>query len=139
MTDFFEWKIRHEPDSLIETEDRWFLWDMENMRQAVLVFEDWELRVYTYDWDSNDDDSPVDDWWRWCWDIFQSFSGYYDEYSIGYVKVEAFGSAEEIADNICQSCNWQLFCPCIKELIFHFINAHWDKIIKWEKVYTYYK
>lgn len=140
MLDFFEWKIRHAPENFVESQNRWFLWDMVNGYQAVLVFEDWELRIYTYDWDSSDDE-PEEEQRRWCWDIFERFTGYYDENSLGYVKVEACGSTEEIADEIYKSCEKQLISlyRISEDITEDFIKKHIDKIKKENKIYTYYK
>lgn len=140
MLDFFEWKKFCFPDNFIKNQDRWFLWDMEDNRQAVLVFEDWEIRIYTYDW-SDSDDEPEEEWRRWCWDTFENFTGYYDENSLGYVKVETCGSAEEITDEIYKSCEWKLYSlyRISKDTIEDFIKKHIDKLKKENKIYTYYK
>jgi len=140
MLNFFEWKIRHSPDDFIELKDRWFLWDMTNDYQAVLVFEDWEFRIYTYNWNSSDDE-PEEEWRRWCWDVFENFTGYYDENSLGYVKLDTSGSIDEIINELYQSCEKQLswFYSYKKAEIAEFIKRHSDKIKKENRVYTYYK
>ena len=140
MLDFLEWKKFCFPDDFIESQDRWFLWDMNDSRQAVLVFEDWELRIYTYEWNSSDDE-PEEEWRRWCWDVFQNFTGYYDENSLGYVKLDTCGSIEEITDDLYKSCEWQLdtLYRISKDIMEDFIKKHIDKIKKESKIYTYYK
>lgn len=140
MLDFLKWRTRHIPDDFIESQDRWFLWDMEGNLQAVLTFEDWELRIYTYDWNSSDDE-PEEEWRRWCWDVFQNFTGYYDENSLGYVKVDTSGSIAEIIGELYKSCEQQLlyFYSLTKDATAEFIEKHSDKINKENRVYTYYK
>lgn len=140
MLDFLKWRTRHTPDDFIESQDRWFLWDTVDNRQVVLTFEDWELRIYTYYWDSSDDE-PEEEQRRWCWDVFQNFTGYYDENSLGYVKVETCGSTEEIVDEIYKSCEWKLYSlyRMSKDAIKDFVKRHIDKIKKESRVYTYYK
>lgn len=139
MLDFLKWRTRHTPDDFIESQDRWFLWDTEDNRQAVLVFEDWELRIYTYDWDSSDECD--EEGWYWCWDVFQNFTGYYDGNSLGYVKVDTSGSIDEIIDELYKSCEQQLlhFYSLTKDATAEFIKKHSDKINKESRVYTYYK
>ena len=140
MLDFLEWKIRHEPDDFIECKDRWFLWNIGDDTQAVLTFEDWEIRIYTYVW-SDSDDEPEEEWRRWCWDVFENFTGYFDESSLGYVKADTSGSVDEIIDELYKSCEQQLgyFYSYTRDATAEFIKKHSDKIKKESRVYTYYK
>lgn len=140
MRDFFEWKIHHSPDDYIKTKDRRFLWDMNDNYQAVLTVDDWEFRVYTYFWNSSDNE-PEEDGWHWCGDTFEHFTGYYDEDTLGYIKLDTGGSIEEIADDLYESCECQLnsLYRISRDSLKDFIKNHIEMVKKETRIYTYYK
>lgn len=136
--DFFSCKIYSTPEDTFAREERLFLGDYDGW-QAVLAFKDWEFRVYTYDYDS-DEDSWENDGWHYLAYEFDDFVGAYEEWTLGYVVVES-NDAEEIVDIITKACNRDLdyFSTFAQEDLKNFVKRRIGKANKYTKVYTYYK
>ena len=136
MKDLFEWKIF---DTTADWMDRLYLWDLENdewMWQAVLVVEEWRVRLYTYkysDWYRNED-------WRHCDEYFYNFEGWLDITSLGYVEID-FDTIENTTSDIVKLCQQELDSNINwhKSDVEFFLEKHKKEIVPITKVYNYYK
>lgn len=112
MTDLFEWKVF---GTTVDWMDRLFLWEIDNEAdewwQAVLVVEEWHVRLYTYMYS---DSNRTDDWEQ-CDNYFYNFEGWLDTNSLGYIEIE-FDNIENTINELVKLCqqelttniNWQL-------------------------------
>lgn len=127
---FLEWKIHHIPGKCIPISNRHYLGSFGLNYQAVLVLEEWEIRVYSYEYSDG-----REDWWTDCSDVFEDFTGYLSIISLGYVVVD-IGKLDEF------------FCYC-RETLNCFPSFHEENIrehvekrerdYNFAKVYCYYK
>lgn len=136
--DFWTHKIYNTPEDIFTVDERLFLGDYEGW-QAVLVFKDWEFRIYTYGYDG-DEESWEYDGWRYLAYEFEGFTGSYEEWTLGYVVVES-NDADEIIKIITETCNRDLdyFSTYAQEDLKSFIKRRVGKANKYTKVYAYYK
>lgn len=72
--ELFNWLwVRHIPEKVISGNDYFYLW-MSNDYEYQLVVEDWELRIYSYDYWSEDtiqDNHSWEDWWDYLYNCFE--------------------------------------------------------------------
>ena len=134
MIDLWEKKVYHTPSDMFESDDRLFLGDFENW-QAVLVFENWEFRIYSYYYDSDADEKEED--YEWLYNVFRHFTGSFDRESLGFVVIEA-EDEEDIINEVIESCKKSLdyFSYFAEEAVKPFVRRHLKNSIK---VYNYYK
>lgn len=128
--DFLEWKIHHIPGEYISSFNRYYLGSFGENYQAVLVYEEWELRAYSYEY--SDD---REDWLTDCDDIFEDFMGCLSMLSLGYVIVDI----EKLDEFFC-CCREALNCfpSFVEEGIRERIKKR-EKDYHFVKVYAYYK
>ena len=71
--ELFNWLwVHHIPEKVISGNDYFYIW-MSNDYEYHLVVENWELRIYSYDYwseDSIQDNYSWEDWWGWLHDCF---------------------------------------------------------------------
>lgn len=136
MTDLFEWKVF---GTTVDWMDRLYLWDLENdewMWQAVLVVEEWCIRLYTYkysDWYRSED-------WEHCNGYFYNFEGWLDITTLGYIKIE-FDNIENTVNELVKLCQQELTTNINwhKPDLKYFLEKHEKEIAPITKVYNYYK
>ena len=138
--------IKHLPSHQITREDECCL-GYDNSWDFWLVFEEWEFRIYTYEWWSYDSivdwEHEWEDWWRYC-DVY--FKGCDDVFDIGtceylpvkfentnpeWMACEIWEATEDLEDNYSiTSREWDW--P--NDKLINFIKEH-----LLNKIYCYYK
>lgn len=153
--ELFNWLwVHHIPEKVISGNDYFYIW-MSNDYEYQLVVEDWELRVYSYDYWSEDtiqDNHSWEDWWgylhtcfEWMYDCFARDTM---RYQILNVEWKApFDIAKETINwadrNMADDLNWSLVENNDRRYkvpssdLLKFINRALSKV--GEKVYCYYK
>ena len=146
--------IHHIPEKTISGNDYFYIW-MFNDYEYQLVVEDWELRIYSYDYwseDSIQDNHSWEDWWsylhhcfEWMYDCFDRLTMKYSALNIKWK--ETFDIAKEIvnwadinmADDVNRSLveNGDRTDKVPSSELLKFINRALNKI--GEKAYCYYK
>lgn len=137
MWDLWTNKIYGIPEEPFKGSERLYLGDIENW-QAVLCFRDWEFRIYTYDYD--EDDETGRDNRDLLSNEFENFFWSYERDTLGYVAVEN-SNEDELLSIITNVCNENLgyFSPFAKDELPWFIRKRIGKANKYIKVYSYYK
>lgn len=146
--------IHRIPEKTISGNDYFYIW-MSNDYEYLLVVENWELRIYSYDYWSEEtiqDNHSWEEWWGWLHDCFV---GMYDcfarttmRYSALNIKwKETFDIAKEIINwadiSMSDDVNWSLVengdraSKVPSSDLIRFINRALSKI--GEKAYCYYK
>lgn len=153
--ELFNWLwVPHIPETVISGNDYFYIW-MSNDYEYHLVVENWELRIYSYDYWSEDtiqDNHSWEDWWGWLHDCFEWMYDCFARNTMRYQTLniewkEAFDIAKEIinwadssmADDLSRSLvenNDRRFKVPSSEFI-RFINRALSKV--GEKTYCYYK
>ena len=127
---FLEWKIHHIPEEYISTPNRYYLGSFGENYQAVLVYEEWELRAYSYEYSAD-----REDWLTDCDDVFEDFVGYLDMLSLGYVVVDI----EKLDEFLCYCGEtFNCFPSCVKDTVRERVKQR-EKDCHFVKVYAYYK
>ena len=138
--------IKHLPKNQIALGDECCL-GFDNSYDFWLVFEEWEFRIYSYEWWSYD--SIVDwehedqHWWRYCNDFFKWTDGCLDLDSCEYLPVKFENTNPEwMAYEIWEACDdledrysisdWNDEWP--NDKLVNFIKEH-----LMNKIYCYYK
>lgn len=136
MKNLFEWKIR---DGTVEWRNRLYLWDLENdewMWQAVLVVEEWCVRLYTYEY------SEGYRWgeWKQCDEYFYNFEGYLNFDTLGYIEIE-FDNIENTVNELVKLCQQELTSNINwhKSDLTYFLEEHEKEIAPPIRTYAYYK
>lgn len=134
MIDLWENKVYHVPSDMLKKDDRLYLGDFEDC-QAVLVFENWEFRIYSYHYDSDEDEREEN--YEWLHSVFQGFVGSFERVSLGFVAIEA-EDEEDIVNEIIKSCKNSLnyFWSFAEVSVKPFVRRHLKNRIR---VYGYYK
>lgn len=141
-----KWKIKHVPKKPL---DYIYLWDEYDNICFYLTVEDFEFRVYSYEYRS--EESLMEDWnldAAWAYPIdnfFNNGSGYLDIDSLWYVKID-FSSkdvvemARELLDACCDQLDYHSYG------IYDYDNIPSERLVdfirRWvaeKKVYAYYK
>lgn len=149
--------IKHIPEKHISSDDMLCLWYRDNY-DCLLVVEEWEFRIYSYEYWSEEnimENHEDEDWWENIWKYFGDDSAYLDLDTIEYlpIKFENMWNPIDMASELLVSCE-----IAIDELVYSltdwgddelipskkFIDfiKHWlDKIAEYKnwKVYLYYK
>lgn len=137
MRDFFEWK---KFDITVDWMDRLFLWEIDTEAderwQAVLVVEEWCVRLYTYMYS----DENWTDNWEQCDKYFYNFEGWLDVNSLGYVEIE-FDNIDNVVNELVKLCQRELTTNVNwhKTDLKFFLERHEKEIFPIEKIYVYYK
>lgn len=153
MIDLDEGAIKHLPEKRISREDSFWLGYADNF-DYWLVVEEWEFRVYNYEWRAEESimiNHEWEDWWAYCSDYIQSVADCLDKDTMEYTvpKFET-NDAEDMAIDLVRACEERFedvsynlkngdWTP--SELFIKFIR-HWlEKINSYnkDKVYCYYK
>lgn len=134
MIDLWEKKVYHTPSDMFKRDDRLYLGDFEDC-QAVLVFENWEFRIYSYHYDGDEDEREEN--CEWLHSVFQDFAGSFERGSLGFVVIEA-EDEEDIVYEIIESCKKSLdyFSYFAEDSVEPFVRKHLKNSIR---VYGYYK
>ena len=137
MIDLFEWKVF---GTTVDWMDRLFLWEIdtgaEAWWQAVLVVEEWCVRLYTYMYSNS---NRTDDWEQ-CDNYFYNFEGWLDTNSLGYIEIE-FDNIDNVVNELVKLCQQELTTNINwhKSDLRYFLEKHEKEIFPTEKVYSYYK
>ena len=153
--ELFNWLwIHHIPEKTISGNDYYYIW-MSNDYEYQLVVEDWELRIYSYDYWSEDniqENHRLEDWWDYLHTCFVGMYDCFDKNTIRYSTLNIewkapFDIAKEIinwADSyMADDLNWSLVenndrrNKVPSSDLIRFINRALSKI--GEKTYCYYK
>lgn len=153
--ELFNWLWIHRiPGKVITGHDYFYIW-MSGDYEYLLVVEDWELRIYSYEYWSEDniqDNHSWEDWWSWLHDCFEWMYDCFDKNTMRYLTLnvrwkEAFDIAKEIINwadiNMADDLNWELVenndrrNKVPSSDLIRFINRVLSKI--GEKTYCYYK
>lgn len=146
--------IHRIPGKVISGNDYFYIW-MSNDYEYLLVVENWELRIYSYDYwseDSIQENHSWEDWWEylhtcfeWMYDCFIRNTMRYSALDIKWK--EAFDIAKEIInwadENMADDLNWALVENNDRRNkipgsdLIRFIERALSKI--GEKTYCYYK
>ncbi len=153
--ELFNWLwVPHIPEKVISGNDYFYIW-MSNDYEYHLVVEDWELRIYTYDYWSEDtiqDNHSWEGWWEylqncfeWMYDCFARNTMRYQTLNIEWK--EPFDIAKEIINWADSSMTEDLSFYLVKDNnrvskvpssnLLKFLNRALSKI--GEKTYCYYK
>lgn len=146
--------IHRIPEKVISGNDYFYIW-MSNDYEYLLVVENWELRIYSYEYWSEDsilDSHQWEDWWSYLYGCFEWMYDCFDRHTMRYsalnIKWKApFDIAKEIIDwadeNMADDLNWALVENNDRRNkipgsdLIRFINRALGKI--GEKTYCYYK
>lgn len=153
--ELFNWLwVHHIPEKVISGNDYFYIW-MSNDYEYHLVVENWELRIYSYDYWSEDNiqsDYSWEDWWDYLQNCFEWMYDCFDRNTMRYQTLniewkEAFDIAKEIINwadsNLSDDLNWCLVenndrrYKVPNSEFIKFINRALGKV--WEKTYCYYK
>lgn len=146
--------IHRIPEKTISGNDYFYIW-MSNDYEYLLVVENWELRIYSYDYWSEDniqENHSWEDWWsylhgcfEWMYDCFARNTMRYSALNIKWK--EAFDIAKEIINwadgNMADDLNWSLVenndrrNKIPSSDLIRFVERALSKI--GEKIYCYYK
>lgn len=144
--------INHIPDKMIKEEDYLYLGYIDN-RDVLLAVEDWEFRIYQYEywsWDSIvDGDHENEDWWCNNDSLFARADGCMDSATCCY-SVPKFESDRpiEMAIELAHRCSEDLEDDgnCrdwngVAVKLINFLTSWVEKIKNYNrsKVYAYYK
>lgn len=153
--ELFNWLWVHRiPGKAISGNDYFYIW-MSNDYEYHLVVENWELRIYSYDYWSEDNiqsDHWWEDWWGWLHNCFVGMYDCFDRNTMRYLALniewkETFDIAKEIINwadsNMADDLNYELVenndrrnkIPSSE--FIKFINRALSKV--GEKAYCYYK
>lgn len=153
--ELFNWLwVRHIPEKVISGNDYFYLW-MSNDYEYQLVVEDWELRIYSYDYwseDSIQSDHSWEDWWDYLYTCFEWMYDCFDRNTIRYIALniewmKIFDIAKEIVNwadrnmtddvggSIVENNDRTIKFP--SSTLLKFIERALSKI--GEKTYCYYK
>lgn len=138
--------IKHLPKKRISTKDSVCL-GYDSNYDFWLVFEDWEFRIYSYEWWSYDSitdwEHEDEDWWEDCCHYFEAVDGCLDLNTCEYLPVkfentnpewmacEIWEATEDLEDNYSvTSREWDW--P--NDKLINFIKEH-----LLNKIYCYYK
>lgn len=153
--ELFNWLwVHHIPEKVISGNDYFYIW-MSLDYEYQLVVEDWELRVYSYDYWSEDtihSNHSWEDWWSY---LHGCFAGMYDCFARSTMRYqvlniewkETFDIAKEIINWADNSMADDLSCYLVQDNnrmskvpstnFLKFIKRALEKI--GDKVYCYYK
>lgn len=134
MIDLLWNAINHIPGRIIR--DRTRIGNDNEGRQYVLVFEDWEFRVYQYDYL---DDSYHDEGFRETCDFFYDFYWYLNIDTLAYTRLDIDWEWGKTRDELIAYVNEYL--PDAPRDTGERITNFFEKYIKelGAKVYQYYK
>ena len=149
------WPWEHRiPKKIISDNDYFYIW-MSNDYEYLLVVENWELRIYSYEYWSEDsilDGHQWEDWRDYLYYYFQWMLGCFDKNIMRYSTLnikwkEAFNIAKEIINwadiNMVDDVNWELVedndrrSKVPSSSLISFIERALSKT--GEKIYCYYK
>lgn len=146
--------IHRIPKKVISGNDYFYIW-MSNDYEYLLVVENWELRIYSYDYWSEDNiqsDYSWEDWWNYLHGCFVGMYDCFDRRTMRYSALnikwkEAFDIAKEIVnwadENMADDLNRSLVENNDRRNkipspdLIRFIERALSKI--GEKTYCYYK
>lgn len=134
MKDLFEWKVRGVP---VDWVDRFFLWEkLSNgeIWQAVLVIEEGCARIYSYQYEDDDEET---DFRKFCWDYFYDFSGTLRIDTLWYIELE-FDDINNLSMIIKDICDLSL-TDCRYSGMLDFLIQHRQELSPTMKAYAYYK
>lgn len=137
MKDLFEWKVKGIP---VDWMDRLFLWEIDSEEderwQAVLVVEEWCIRLYTYKYCNT---NWTDDWEQ-CEGYFYNFEWWLDINSLGYIEIE-FDNIDNTVNELVKLCQQELTTNInwSKSDLRYFLEKHEKEIFPTVKIYAYYK
>lgn len=151
----FNWLwVNNVPEETISWNDYFYIW-MSNDYEYHLVIENWELRIYSYDYWSEDtilSDHQWEDWWQY---LNRYFEWMYDCFAIDTMRYQIlniewkapFDIAKEIIDWADSSLADDLSCYLVQDNdrrdrvpssnLLKFINRALKKI--GTRTYCYYK
>ena len=146
--------IHRIPEKAISGNDYFYIW-MSNDYEYLLVVENWELRIYSYEYwseDSIQDNHSWEDWRDYLYNCFESMYDCFESNSMRYSALnikwkETFDIAKEIINwadinmaddvNCCLVENNDRTDKVPSSSLINFINRALSKI--GEKAYCYYK
>lgn len=146
--------IHRIPEKTISGNDYFYIWTSNNY-EYLLVVENWELRIYSYDYWSEDNiqlDYSWEDWWSYLHGCFVGMYDCFDRRTMRYSALnikwkEAFDIAKEIINwadiDMADDLNYELVenndrrNKIPSSDLIRFINRALSKI--GEKTYCYYK
>ncbi len=153
--ELFNWLwVHHIPEKVISGNDFFYIW-MSNDYEYQLVVEDWELRIYSYDYwseDSIQDNHNWEDWWGWLHDCFEWMYDCFARNTMSYQTLniewkEPFDIAKQIINWADNNMADDLSCYLVENNnrvykvpspnLLNFIKRALSKI--GEKTYCYYK
>lgn len=153
--ELFNWLwVHHIPEKVISGNDYFYIW-MSNDYEYHLVVENWELRIYSYDYWSEDNiqaDHSWEDWWGYLYTYFQWMFDCFDRNTMRYMALNIewkapFDIAKEIINwayrNMADDLSYYLVednnrtSKVPSSNFLKFINRALSKV--GEKVYQYYK
>lgn len=153
--ELFNWLwVHHIPEKVISGNGFFYLW-MSNDYEYQLVVEDWELRIYCYDYwseDSIQDNHSWEDWWDYLYNCFQWMYDCFARNTMSCLTLnvkwkEPFDIAKEIANWADNNMTDDLSCYLVENNdrrskipstnLIRFIEMALSKI--GEKTYCYYK
>ena len=118
--ELFNWLWIHRiPEKVISGNDYFYIW-MSNDYEYHLVVEDWELRIYSYDYwseDSIQENHSWEDWWDYLYNCFESMYDCFESNTMRYQALNIewkapFDIAKEIInwadENMADDLNWAL-------------------------------
>ena len=146
--------IHRIPEKTISGNDYFYIW-MSNDYEYLLVVENWELRIYSYDFWSEEtiqDNHSWEEWWGYLHDCFEGMYDCFARTTMRYSALniewkETFDIAKEIVNwadismaddvNCCLVENNDRTDKVPSSDLIKFINRALSKI--GEKAYCYYK
>ena len=110
MIDLFDNAIKHLPEIKIPSENMLYLWYTDNY-DVRLVVEEWEFRVYNYEywsWDSiRDGDHEDEEWWGSINNYFDNSWDCLDKDTCEYVPIKFETDIPlDMASEIVSACNF---------------------------------
>ena len=150
MRTLFDNKTNHLPQKIIPTENFFYLGYTDNY-DVRLVIEEWEFRLYDYEWWSWEsiNENHYDEWW-WV-DIGEYFQGCWDcmdrdtcEYSVVHFDTN---NPEEMALELANVCDEELEDTSyvreednirVRQNLVDFIRKGMEKVEAYKNSFVYY-
>ena len=134
MIDLLWNAITHIPGHVIR--DRTRIGNDNDGRQYVLVLEDWEFRVYMYEFL---DEAYHNEGFREACDYFYNFSWYLNIDTLSYTRLDIGWEREKARDELIDYVGVHITDSPrdFKERIVFFFRNNIEKL--WARVYQYYK
>lgn len=136
MIDLMWNAINHIPERMIR--DRTRIWNDNDSFQYVLTLEDWEFRVYMYEFLDN---AYHDEGFREAWDYFYNFDWYLNIDTLSYTRLDldlwVDLAIAELYTYVSTYLDEEETPRDLRERISTFIRNNFERL--GAKVYQYYK